>query len=101
MSIKDLFGKKSNKILSAKTDNDVNEQFNSTGYSSAQEINENRFFPNIDFTDPANWARYGSAEKYYNDAIASIYQTYPYDGTFTEKQQSSRMSILEQRALSM
>jgi len=87
MSIKDLFGKKSNKILSSKTTEGINEQFNSTGYSTSQEIDENRFFPNIDFTDPANWARYGSAEKYYNDAITSIYQTYPYDGSLTEKQQ--------------
>ena len=87
MSIKDLFGKKSNKVVSSKDVNDINNQIGSENYTPAHIDEKNRFFPNIDFDDPTNWARYGSAEKYYNDAIVSIYQTYPYDGSWTEKQQ--------------
>ena len=87
MSIKGLFGKKSNKVVSSKQVSDINNQVESEGYTPAHIDEKNRFFPNIDFSDPTNWARYGSAEKYYNDAIVSIYQTYPYDGSWTEKQQ--------------
>lgn len=39
----------------------------------------------IDWLEPAQFARYGLAEKYYEDAIKNIYKTYPYDGSFKEK----------------
>ena len=47
---------------------------------------EIRFSPKIDFENPAEFANYGLAEKYYNDAIESIHKTYPYDGSLYEKQ---------------
>ena len=34
---------------------------------------------------PENFARYGSAKKYYGDAIRNIYKTYPYDGSLYER----------------
>lgn len=39
----------------------------------------------IDWLEPSEFARYGLAEKYYEDAIKNIYKTYPYDGSFKEK----------------
>ena len=39
----------------------------------------------VDWFNPAEFARYGLAEKYYEDAIRNIYKTYPYDGSFKEK----------------
>lgn len=45
---------------------------------------ENRYIPNIDFRKPENFVRYGSAEKYYEDSIARIYKTFPFDGSAKE-----------------
>lgn len=39
----------------------------------------------VDWLKPQEFARYGLAEKYYEDAIKNIYKTYPYDGSFKEK----------------
>ena len=46
---------------------------------------KNRFIPPIDFSNPASFVRFGSAEKYYIDAIDRIYKTYPYDGSLKER----------------
>ena len=48
---------------------------------------QQRFIPQVDFDDPANFARYASAEKYYVDAIERIYKDYPYDGSEAEIQE--------------
>jgi len=48
---------------------------------------KDRFVPPVNFSDPKNFARFGSAEKYYIDAIDRIYQTYPYDGSLKERVQ--------------
>jgi heme oxygenase len=48
---------------------------------------QERFVPQVDFSDPANFARYASAEKYYVDAIERIYKDYPYDGSEAEIQE--------------
>ena len=45
----------------------------------------NRFLPDVNFYDPANFARFGSAEQYYIKAAQNIYQFYPYDGSAKEK----------------
>lgn len=45
-----------------------------------------RFEPHIDFSTASNFVKYGSAEKYYTDAIRRIYEEYPYDGALSEKQ---------------
>ena len=55
--------------------------------------NYNRFIPQIDFGKPENFARYGSAEKYYEDSITRIYEDYPYDGSSKEKQQFANESL--------
>ena len=43
--------------------------------------------PPVDFSNPKYFARFGSAEKYYIDAIDRIYKTYPYDGSLKERVQ--------------
>lgn len=45
----------------------------------------NRAIPNIDFSDPANFVKFGSATQYYKNCIEYINTTYPYDGTKSEK----------------
>jgi hypothetical protein len=62
-------------------------QAESSGYLEEVIEDNNRFLPKIDFSNPANFSRYGSAEKYYVDAIKNIYQRYPYDGSKKEKQE--------------
>ena len=46
---------------------------------------KSRFVPKMDFSDPAKFVKFASAEQYYKDSITRIYNTYPYDGTHTEK----------------
>jgi hypothetical protein len=85
MSIKDIFGKSSEKILSAQQIKDLYEEAESEGYLEEISKDNQRFLPSVDFSSPSNFARYGSAEKYYTDAIKNIYQRYPYDGSRKEK----------------
>ena len=85
MSIKDLFGKKSNKILTKQKLDQLTDEVESHDYIVSESISRNEFIPKIDFSDPANFVKYGTAELYYEDSIKSIYNTYPYDGSAAEK----------------
>jgi len=44
-----------------------------------------RFVPQVDFSTASNFARFGLAEKYYEDAFTRIHNQYPYDGSQKEK----------------
>ena len=57
----------------------------SHNYMEAYIERKEKFVPRIDFTSASNFAFFGSAEQYYDDAIKRIYQTYPYDGSLYEK----------------
>ena len=88
-NIKDLFNKhdSSGKVLSGKTINQITSSHDaeSFDYIEAYQKEKDRFIPEIDFTKPETFVRYGSAEKYYENAIQAIYRTYPYDGSRKEK----------------
>ena len=85
MSLKDLFGKTSEKIISNKQLDQLSAEAESKYYLEETSKERQRYLPAVDFTRPANFSRYGSAEKYYTDAIKNIYQRYPYDGSKKEK----------------
>ena len=87
MSIKDLFGKRSNQIVTQADLDKLEKDIESTEYAEAKVSDNMRFVPRVtvDFEDPKTFARYGSAEKYYEDAVANIVNTYPYDGSAREK----------------
>ena len=86
MSIKDLFEKgKTFQHSSLKNAEEIGKEVESTGYVERRLQDEERFVPQVDFNDPASFARYGSAEKYYKDSFERILQTYPYDGSKKEK----------------
>jgi hypothetical protein len=87
MSIKDLFGKTSDKILSSQEVQKIYDEVESEGYLEEISKDNERYLPPVDFSSASNFARYGSAEKYYSDAIKNIYQRYPYDGSRKEKQE--------------
>ena len=87
MSIKDLFkNRESFKLSSLKSaDKTAREIGESSEFIEQHNADRERFIPPIDYSDPANFAKYGLAEEYYDNAIKRIYQTYPYDGSLREK----------------
>ena len=87
MSIKDLFkNRESFKLSSLKSADKVAREIGeSSEFIEQHEKDRDRFIPPVDYSDPAKFARYGLAEKYYDSAIKRIYQTYPYDGSLREK----------------
>jgi hypothetical protein len=80
-SAKSLF----NKTLTSASLAIAEGQVESKQYFSEYKDYEDRYVPQIDFSNPSNFIRYGSAEKYYEDTIYRIYQTYPYDGSLKER----------------
>ena len=88
MSIKNLFNnyknKQHNKVATIASSSVLLE---SVEYISAKQEEFDRFVPNIDFSSASNFAKFGSAEMYYETAFKRIYQEYPYDGTLAEKQE--------------
>jgi hypothetical protein len=86
MSLKKYFEITENiKALSGKTADDIGSQVESVAYHEQDILNEERFIPRVNFSDPANFARYGSAVEYYDQSIKRIYNEYPYDGSLREK----------------
>ena len=85
MSIRDLFGKTSSKLLVSTSLASASLDVESADYVVTELEERNIYRPIVDYTDPANFAFYGSAKKYYTDAINSIARKYPYDGSAFEK----------------
>jgi len=86
MSIKHLFDKVHIDKSTAGTNSDqLGGEVESERFHSAKIAKDDRIIPQVDFSKPENFVFYGSAERYYDDAIKNIYQTYPYDGSLYEK----------------
>lgn len=85
MSIKRLFEKgKTDKVVTS-TDLDSIRGDIESGKNLEERFEDiNRFVPQVDFSNPENFARFGSAEKYYTDSIDRILRSYPYDGSEAE-----------------
>jgi hypothetical protein len=85
-NIKDLFsGKKSDKLLENATQRSVGSAVESPDYLKSNIKDKKRFLPHVDFSSASNFAIYGSAEKYYEDAYNYVLNEYPYDGSLKEK----------------
>lgn len=85
MSLKDLFGKKSSKPLVSTNIENTALDIESPDYL-VEELEERKLIkPDVDYSDPKNFAFFGSAKKYYEDAIQNIAKKYPYDGSGAEK----------------
>jgi hypothetical protein len=50
-------------------------------------VEKDEVIPNVDYSKPENFAKFGSAEYYYLDSIENIYKNYPYDGSNKDKQE--------------
>ena len=86
MSIKDLFNKTGTpKIQPSVTSDEMVANVESSEYVAAKKDEFEQFIPPIDFVSASNFAKFGSAELYYEKAFERIYNYYPYDGTLAEK----------------
>jgi hypothetical protein len=82
MSIKDLFDKP-DRILN-ESEAEITKEIESKDYIEEKVAEDKTFIPDIDFSDPKNFARFGLAEEYYKQTIGFIQSTYPYDGSEKE-----------------
>lgn len=86
MSIKDLFNNPgSKKIQKTVTSDQLVQNVESEEYVEAKRKEFEQFIPPINFASASNFAKFGSAELYYEKAFERIHQYYPYDGTLAEK----------------
>jgi len=83
MSLRDLFSVK--KVLPPISNEQITEDIESVGLLNSQTIQKNRIEFAVDYSTASNFAVYGSAQKYYTDSFARIYEQYPYDGSRKEK----------------
>jgi len=85
MSLKDLFKEKleASKFANESLDT-IAEEVESADYLKRFVEERERFVPQVDFSEPANFVFFGSAEQYYEDTIRRVYQDYPYDGSRKE-----------------
>lgn len=85
MSIKDLFNNSNRRFEVSLTEKSSSNKVESYDYVIEKTKEKERYFPPIDFSSASNFAKFGSAELYYEFAFKRIYQDYPYDGTLAEK----------------
>ena len=86
MSIKKLFDS-TNKTRNYLSDTDQKNAFNEVeSNKNVEEIStkQTTFVPQVDFSEPDNFVKYGSAYLYYKGAIERVYDYYPYDGSDAE-----------------
>ena len=87
MSIKKLFESNS-KVQEFVSDVSSKDLFVEDGESfrniQARKTDQERYVPQIDYSKPENFARYGSARLYYKSALSRITDYYPYDGSEAE-----------------
>ena len=91
MSIKKLFqqskqSKVVGKYLKKSAAGNLSGGMESSQHLDESVIRKNEFVPNLDYGNPEEFAKYGSAEKYYENAFNYIVQNYPYDGSAFEKE---------------
>jgi len=86
MSIKKLFNKNiPQSIVSSTNMEDLGKSVESSGNIQQRIVEKNRFIPQKNYATPANFAKFGSAEKYYSDSFDRIANQYPYDGSLRER----------------
>ena len=83
MSIKDLFGRSTNYVSDTNQKDAFSDAESSRNVKAISE-KQNTFEPQIDYNEPLSFARFGSAELYYQGAIDRIIDFYPYDGSDAE-----------------
>jgi len=90
MAIKDLFDEQksqsiSNRGQSKKTLDQFSQEVESAAYVKQYAAQESKVIADLDYSSASSFAKYGSATKYYDNAIKRIYSQYPYDGSGAEQ----------------
>jgi len=86
MSIRKLFDKQiPQSIVSSTNMEDLGRSVESSGNIQQRIVEKNRFIPQKNYALPENFAKFGSAEKYYSDSFDRIANQYPYDGSLQER----------------
>lgn len=88
MSIKKLFDKSrqgSRNYSDYSTDKETFDEVESSRNAAAIQEEKRTYVPQIDYSDPKNFVKFGSAELYYSGALNRIADYYPYDGSDAEK----------------
>ena len=80
-----MFENQTPQLFNPSSDSSYLTEAESERYVKAYIKQSSRYIPEIDYKDPSTFCFFGSAEKYYEDSIKSIYNTYPYDGSKAEK----------------
>jgi len=93
MSVKDLF-KRSHSVIASSSLDTMGVEVESADYFEPYLKDQDRLEPHVDFSDPANFVKYGSAEQYYDTAIKWIWGNYPYDGSLKERLEWRNQSTL-------
>ena len=63
----------------------VKQNVESVDYIKEYAVDKFDFVPQLDFEEPANFVKYGSAKDYYVDLVDSVIQSYPYYGSLAER----------------
>ena len=88
MSIKDLFqNKQTNKIQKTQTLASASAKVEGVDFVRQKTKEQEEFVPPLDYSTASNFAKFGSAELYYEYGFKRIHQQYPYDGRLAERQQ--------------
>ncbi len=87
MSLQDLFKKQNtnSNVVSADNATSSAEYVESVATIKRREELNDQFVPRLDYATASNFAKFGSAELYYEFAFNRIYNEDPYDGTEQEK----------------
>ena len=90
MAIKDLFSKQKEQSVEFRGANKKSVDEFRQDVESDEEIKQIRIedslvIPDLNYASASSFVKYGSAKKYYEDAIKRIYSQYPYDGSSAEK----------------
>tara|TARA_R110000782_G_scaffold86704_5_gene168085 strand:+ start:4959 stop:14645 length:9687 start_codon:yes stop_codon:yes gene_type:complete len=90
MSLKKLFQKNKQavtvgKYLKASSPDDLGNGIESQAHLSASLERQKYFLPAINYGDPKNFVKFGSAEQYYKNAFEYIANYFPYDGSVLER----------------
>jgi hypothetical protein len=83
--LKNQENKKSKRLLLPISEESYTNDAESARYVNAYIKQKTRYIPSIDYNDPSTFAFFGSAEKYYEDSIKNIHNSYPYDGSKAER----------------
>ena len=88
MSIKKLFDKSrqgSRNYADYATEKEAFQDVESSRNLEQLKTEKDTFVPQVDYSNPSNFVKFGSAELYYSGALDRIADYYPYDGSDAEK----------------